>query len=408
MKAVDLSKLKVDRDVIASPRKRRLKSPSLKPLVGVSLLVAAVLAWTFMPAAEVSVQVTRVVTAWPSQEFVTLDATGYVIARRKAAVNTKGTGRIESIGPTEGQFVKAGTVVARLDRREAVSTYEAAAANSDVAAAGVTNADTELSDAASNLQRVSTLYNKGLVAQMTLQEANSRLRRAEAAMSSATAGLAAARANQERARTAIDYSEIKAPFDGVVIARNANVGDIVTPMPVSTDLKSAVMVLADMSSLEVNADVSETALGKIYVGQPCEIALDAFPARRFRGVVELVIPAVNRASATVTTRIRILDRDSTILPDMSARVSFLNREVKAASDRPLLAVAPKAIARDGERAVVYKVGSDNHAQAVPVQVGARLGDVVAVKGKLSAGDVLVMSPGSDMADGVPLKLPEKN
>ncbi|WP_410210563.1 efflux RND transporter periplasmic adaptor subunit [Aquirhabdus sp.] len=404
MSDIDINKLRVDRQQTSSPivtKKRRIKVWHILVL----LVVAALAYFHFFPSA-VLVQTTQVVSAWPSQQYVLLDSTGYVVARRKAAVASKGTGRVEWLGVSEGQHVKQGTVIARLENHDVASAYKAAVANSDGAAAGVLSAQTVLSDANDNLHRVSFLYNKGLVAQITMHEALSRVTRAKQSVAGAQATLAAARANQDNAQSALDYTEIRAPFDGVVIARSANVGDIVTPLSSAADAKGAVAVMADMSTLEVNADVSESSLGSISVGQPCEIALDAFPDRRFRGEVSAVVPAVNRASATVTTKVRIIDIDSKILPDMSARVSFLSKQVPADQNKPVLAVSPQAIVKRHDHDVVYTLSAKNTAQEIPVTVGAQLSGVRAIQGNLKVGEVLVLEPAKKIVDGTLLKLPE--
>jgi HlyD family secretion protein len=394
---IDLSKLKVDRQASAAPK--LIQRSRLRWWHAVPVLLLGLLAWRLVFPAPVLVQTTQVVSAWPSQQYLMLDATGYVVARRKAAVASKGTGRVEWLGASEGDHVKAGTVVARLESSDVSAGYQAAAANSDVAASAVGSALTELNDADVNLQRVSILYNKGLVAQMNLREAMSRFSRAKSAVTSARASLAAARANQDNARSAVNNTEIRAPFDGVVIARSANVGDIVTPLSSAADAKGAVMVMADMSTLEINADVSESSLSSIRVGQPCEITLDAFANRRFRGEVSAIVPTINRASATVTTKIRIFDATAGILPDMSARVSFLSQAVPASAQKAVLAVDPKAIRGSESGNEVAVISTDLSVQIRKVVLGATLGDVVAVRGALKAGDVLVLSPSEKLASG---------
>ncbi len=397
MNDIDLSKLKVERQASAAPK--LLQRSRWRWWHAALVVLLGVLAWRLVFPAPVLVQTTQVVSAWPSQQYLMLDATGYVVARRKAAVASKGTGRVEWLGASEGDHVKAGTVVARLESNDVSAGYQAAAANSDVAATAVGSALTELNDADVNLQRVSILYNKGLVPQVNQREAMSRFSRAKAAVTSARASLAAARANQDNARSAVDNTEIRAPFDGVVIARSANVGDIVTPLSSAADAKGAVMVMADMSTLEINADVSESSLSSIRVGQPCEITLDAFANRRFRGEVSAIVPTINRASATVTTKIRILDADAGILPDMSARVSFLSQAVSASDRQAVLAADPKAIRGGESGSEVLVVTADHTVQVRKVVLGTALGDVVALRGALKVGDVLVLAPGESLASG---------
>ncbi|MBV8062981.1 MAG: efflux RND transporter periplasmic adaptor subunit [Nevskia sp.] len=399
MNDIDLGKLRVDRSGNgAAPRRRGFRLRAWHWLAGAAVLVAA---WWVMPK-PVEVQTTQVVSAWPSQQYQLLNATGYVVAQRKASVSSKGTGRVEWLGVNEGDHVAEGTVVARLESHDVEASYHAAVANTQVAAAAVPSAQNELDDAQRNLDRTTILFDKKLVSLLNLQDAASRLARTKASRASAMASLEAARANEDVARSNLEYTRIRAPFDGVVISRSANVGDIVTPLSSAADAKGAVLVLADMSTLEVDADVAESALSSIKVGQPCEIVLDAFPDKRFRGEISIIVPTVHRASATVTTKVRILDPDPKILPDMSARVAFLSQPADA-EQKPVLAVSPSAIVKDGSGDEVYKVGPDAHAHAVKVSSGAQLGGVQAVSGSLQVGDVLVLNPAGKVRDGTAIK-----
>ena len=400
MNDIDLGKLRVNRDGKAAPKatgKRGLQRKHLLIGAGVLLLI-----YVLVPSAA-PVQTTQVVTAWPSQQYLLLNSTGYVVARRKAAVASKGTGRVEWLGVSEGDTVKEGTVVARLESRDVEATFRAAAANTAVAAAALTTAQNELEDAQRNLERFNVLFKKKLVSLLNMQDAKSRHARAVASQARAKAALDAAKANEEYARSGVEYTQIRAPFDGVVISRSANVGDIVTPLSSAADAKGAVVVMADMSTLEVDAEVSESSLASIKVGQPCEIVLDAFPDRRYRGEVSVVVPAVNRSSATVTTKVRILDTDPSILPDMSARVGFLSQAVDVASQKPVLAASPEAIAGEGADSRVYVVDAEGRVREVPVKAGVQLGGVREIQGELKTGETLVLNPGS-LRDGKRVKL----
>ncbi|WP_028079810.1 efflux RND transporter periplasmic adaptor subunit [Solimonas soli] len=403
MNDLNLDKLRVQRDATGG---LKVKLARRRPRWHWALLAAAiaVVVWLLLPSSA-ALQTSQVVSAWPSQQYELLNATGYVVARRKTAVSSKGTGRVEWIGPSEGDHVKEGDVVARLESHDVAASYRAAVANTAVAAAGVATARSEFDDANTNLGRMQLLFSKKLVSLLNLQDGRSRVARAKAALESAQASLAAARANEEYAHSNLDYTQIRAPFDGTVIARSANLGDIITPLSSAADAKGAVLVLADMSTLEVDADVSESALSQLKTGQPCEIALDAFPERRFRGEVSVVVPAVNRSSATVTTKVRILDADGSILPDMSARVSFLSQGLGGtAQSQPVLAVNPAAIVQRDGHDVVYVVADGGRAREVAVNTGATLGAVREISGTLKSGDTVVLAPGHGVRDGSRLKL----
>ena len=406
MKDVDLKKLQVNRGTTFSLQahvKRRLRWWHAALAGG---LVAGVLGMTLLRAPLV--QTTAVVTAFPSQQYVVQNATGYVVARRKAAVASKGTGRLDWLGVSEGSVVKEGTIVARLESRDVEASLQNAVAQAAVASAGIESAKAEISDASMNLERMQNLYVKHYVSQIMYDDAVTRLARAHAAVASAKASLQAALANQDYAQNAVEYTRIRAPFDGVVLSKSANVGDIVTPMSSAADSKGAVVVMADMSTLEVDVDVAESAVAAIKVDQPCEIVLDAFPDRHFRGVVSAIVPTVNRSSATVTTKVRILDVQPGVLPDMSARVGFLSQAVAIGDEKPVLAVSGLALAERDGHPVVFRLDKTGHVQAVPVQAGAKLGDVRQITGALYSGDAIVLNPPARLNDGSAIKLAEEH
>ncbi|MCU0897766.1 MAG: efflux RND transporter periplasmic adaptor subunit, partial [Burkholderiales bacterium] len=183
---------------------------------------------------------------------------------------------------------------------------------------------------------------------------------------------------------------IRAPFDGVVLTKSANVGDNITPFSNALDTKGAVVTMADMATLEVEADVAESSLAKIRVDQPAEIQLDAIPGERFAGVVSRIVPTVDRAKATVLVKVRFANPDPRVLPDMSAKVAFLERAPTAEERKPVAAVQKAAVLGEGAARHVFVV-KDGVAEKRTVETGAVLGDLVAVRG-LAPGDRVVASP----------------
>jgi RND family efflux transporter MFP subunit len=294
--------------------------------------------------------------------------------------------------------VKAGDIIARLDNRDVVAQADTAAANVRAAEAALVQAEAEARDAEQQLRRNEELVGRGFVSQAALDTARARAERARAAIANARATIAAAEASARNARVAVDYTLIRAPFDGVILSKSANVGDMVTPFSSAADSKGAVVTMADMSTLEVEADVSESSLSKIRVGQPCEITLDALPDARFRGRVSRIVPTVDRAKATVMTKVQFEAIDPRILPEMSAKVAFLSQEVTPAQQTPLTAVRADALRRrDGGTAVL--VVRDDVVQEVAVQTGERIGDLVAIAGAVRPGDRVVVQPDASLASG---------
>lgn len=403
MATPDLSRLSIDRAAARAPRRRSWRW--LWFAAAAVVLALAAFALSNGVGRPATVETASVVTVYPSQALTVLNATGYVVAQRKASVASKATGRLEWLGVMEGSRVKQGEVIARLESRDVGASREQAAANVKVASANLEQAQAELRDAEQNLARSRDLASKNFISASALDGAVARFDKARAAVRSAEAAVAVAQANLKAAEVAFDQTLIRAPFDGVVLTKNANVGDNITPFSNALDTKGAVVTMADMDTLEVEADVAESSLARIKVGQPCEILLDAVPDHRFPGVVNRIVPTVDRAKATVLVKVKFLERDERVLPDMSAKVAFLEREVPAA-DRSAVTAVPKAavVQRDGSAAVF--VLRDGRAVRTTVTTGRTIGDLVQVNG-VPAGEKVVLRPSERLDDGARVKVEQK-
>jgi RND family efflux transporter MFP subunit len=401
--APDLTKLRINRDLAPVRSRKRRRWVWL----GVAAIVAlAGGAWFFMQPRAVAVTTTPIVTAFPSQQFVVLNATGYVVAQRKAAISSKATGRLEWLGVAEGSRVKAGDVIARIDARDVIAQSESADATVAASRAALVQAQAEETDAVAQLKRNQDLLSKGFVSAASVDTAKARADRAIAAVANARANINAAAANARNSKVAVDYTIIRAPFDGVILSKSANVGDLVTPFSNAADSKGAVVSMADMSTLEVEADVSESSLAKVQVGQPAEILLDALPDTRFRGRISRMVPTIDRAKATVMTKVKFDEIDPRILPEMSAKVSFLSQDVTPEQQKPFVAVKADAIVERDGRKVVFVV-RDNKAVAVPVATGIKIGDVTAITGDVKSGEKAVASPPPALASDALVKIAAK-
>lgn len=390
----DLSKLAIRRD--ASP-KNTVKRRWLRIALIAAAVVVAV--WVAVGLSRaVTVETTSVSLAYPSQGVTLINATGYVVASRKAAVASKGSGRLEWLGVTEGSRVRQGEVIARLENKDVAAQVQQAEANVRVARGQKEQAEAELRDATQALERAKDLFAKNFIAESARDAATARYDKARAAVSAAKGSLAAAEANLGSAHVAFDYTLIRAPFDGVVLTKHANVGDVITPFTSAMEAKGAVVTMADMSTLEVEADVSESSLHKVSVGQPCEIQLDAIPDTRFAGKVARIVPTVDRAKATVLVKVGFDQLDPRVLPDMSAKVAFLSRRLKEEEKRPRVAVNAAAVAERDGKPVAF-VLRDHKAMQVTLATGERIGDLLEVKSGLKVGDSVVLNPGPDLMNG---------
>ncbi len=400
-----LSKLKIDKTAAGVRRPSRRKKLIFRLLPVLAVILAVVLYFAvFTPA--VKVETVTISEAYPYQSFTLLNASGYVVAQRKAAVAAKTTSSLVWLGVEEGSRVRKGEVIARLEGKDVVAARQQAAANLKTVAANLDQARAELRDATLAYERQRTLVKQGIVAEADFDAAEARYKKAIAGVAAGESAVKAARAALRAANVSIEYTLIRAPFDAVVLTKNADVGDIITPLGAAANAKASVVTIADLGSLQVEADVSESNLEKIRVGQPCEISLDALPDDRFRGVVHMIVPTADRSKATVLVKVRFVDKDQRILPEMSAMVAFLSRPVRDDERKPETAVSPSAVTTRGGRKVVFLLKGDRVAET-PVTTGAVIGDYIEIKSGARAGDKVVLNPPEKLKDGSKVKVEQK-
>jgi RND family efflux transporter MFP subunit len=387
----DISSLRIDRE-------KRLQSPArgvswkiigAGALLAVSALLFFLFRDAFSPVPEVeAVSPTR---STPGQLNSLLTASGYVVAQVKASVASKGTGRLVFLGVEEGDRVKTGQVVARLEDDDVVAALEQARANLEIA-----RADSD--DVRRTLERQRTLFASSLSSRAELDGAEARYRRVLASIRAAEAAVKAA-------DVALENTRIRAPFDGTVLTKDADVGEIVAPFASSINSRGTVVTIADMSSLEVEADVSESNIMRVTEGQECEIILDAYPDRRYPGVVHKVVPTADRSKATVRTRVRFRQKDDRVLPEMSAKVAFLaERNAGAAADTVARLTVPTStvLLRDGTEMVL--VIREHVLVETPVRTGERMGGRIVILDGVSTADRLVLSPAAELTGGARVKV----
>ncbi|MGQ0657608.1 MAG: efflux RND transporter periplasmic adaptor subunit [Chromatiales bacterium] len=428
----DLSKLRIDREDKVSVKRRGRWRKRMIALV-LLLIAGAVVGRAYVTGQlkalepKLKVEVGTVSTAYPSQALTLFNATGYVVPQTKADIASKATGRLEALEVEEGSRVSKGQIIARLENQDVTAAMERAKANVDAARSAVTEARArlgeaqarvaearaELRDADRALQRAKAMVDKNYVTPEVYDAAVARQDKAAASLTSAEATVAAAAASiaaaqarvsaaeaaHQEAKVQVEYTLIRAPFDGVILSKQADIGDVVAPFSSTAQSKGAVVSMADLDTVQVETDVSESNLIKLAVGQACEIQLDALPDVRLRGEVHMIVPTVDRAKATVLAKVRFVDRDERVLPDMSARVAFLSRPIPPEANTPRIVVQPHAVVtRDGQ-SVVFRV-ADDRATQVSVTNSGRLGDLVVIEGDLKAGEKIVLDPPEKLEDGL--------
>jgi RND family efflux transporter MFP subunit len=406
MEMDDLSDLKIER----KEKRANQPPPRMQRFVEMALIFSAaviviVIAWlVFRPAEPVSV--TSVSRFYPSQTITVLNASGYVVAQRKAAVASKVTGRLDAISVEEGSRIKKGEVIARLEGEDLKAQRAQAVANLAAAKYNFKQAQAELEDARTNSERAGALVKNGYISRSEYDTAETRFAKARAALSSSEATVKSFEAALDAAAVNLEYTLIRAPFDAVVLTKSADVGDIVTPIGAAANAKSAVVTIADMDSLEVEVDVSESNLSKVRIEQPSEIQLDAIPDQRFAGTVHTIVPTADRNKASVMVKVRFLVKDRRILPEMSAKVAFLSRPLNAKEETARTAISKNAVTVRGGSQVAFIVKGDR-VEAVPIKTGEAFGDVLEVLQGLKPGDKAVVNPPEKLKAGEKIRIVEK-
>jgi RND family efflux transporter MFP subunit len=320
-----------------------------------------------------------------------LTASGYVVARRKAVVSAKIQGRLAELRVEEGSRAREGEVIARLESTD----YEAQVERSR---AGVDRAQADLAENQRQLRLAQDLSRQSVMARNEMEAAESRVRIAEAALGQARAELAFSEAQ-------LQNTLIRAPFTGVVVKKMAEVGESVAPIPPGVTISSAsgaIVALADLDTLEVEADVAEANVAKLGADQPAEVTVEAFPGRRYRAVLRQVIPTADRTKATVQVKVTILDEDKDLKPEMSARVQFLEPQPRAGAAAPAgpppVLVPKEAVATRHGKTVVFEV-RDGAVRQRAVETAGERGEQLVVRQGLSGGEVLVARPPETLKDG---------
>lgn len=389
----DLSKLTIRRDV--PPRGVRSALRTSLIIAGVAALLVAAALFLLSRGNAPLVQTVTVAAASASggQAATGVTANGYVVARTKASIAAKIAGRLAYLGVSEGSQVRANEIIARLDNADYQAAVTQAEANVAVARATVLEADSDRDQLRREAQRLRDVrtQNAQLVSPQELDLAESRAAQAEARAGAAVARVAAADAALRFAQANLENTVIRAPFTGTVLRKEAEVGEVVAPSVGGGLTRGAVVTMADLGTLEVEVDVNEAYIARIRHNQPARITLDAYPDTSFRGAVRQVVPTADRQRATVQVKVAITDRDSRILPEMGARVDFLEPDTVpagGAAPAPVLRVPAAAVREEGGESIVYLVRDGRLVRRV-VGAGPVSGGMREVRRGLAGGELLL-------------------
>jgi RND family efflux transporter MFP subunit len=397
----DLASLRIDRN-------ERPPSPSsaraVRWVVATAVAVGAAFAvWRVAsPMVEAKlfkteVAVTEIGLVSPAQAQVQLTSTGYVVPQVQVDVSSKLTGRVERSNEREGSVVKQGDVLFTLEASDQRTQIASSQARVAAARAREAMSRAQLAETALQLTREQKLAATGAVGTATADDLALRSKSLEQQVHATEADVAASESEVTALGVNLANTTIRSPISGTVMTKPLQPGDVVNP-------GTPMARIADFDSIVVETDVPEAKLHLVKAGGPCEIVLDAYPDKRWRGEVVETSPELNRAKATATVKVRILDRDASVLPEMAARVSFLDAPLDPAklSERPKRVVPGSAVTERAGTKVVFTLDS-GVARMTPVKLGAPFADGFELVDGPSPGTKIVSDPGADLGDGQAIK-----
>jgi len=385
----DLSALKINRDKKESIGSNKNR---IYYLIGFIIILISLFFIFLNPFTQVQeVKLTTVVLQKPGMNSASLSASGYVVAQRKAAIASKGTGRLVYLGVVEGDHVKKDQIIARLENDDILAQLDEAKANLKLVEA-------DLVSTKNNYEREKELFIKKLTSEQNLELV-------EANYKKLLASIDIIKARIKQLEISLENTIIRSPFDGTILTKNAEVGEIVAPFGGSINSKTAVVTVADMKSLLVETDVSESNIEKIKPNQDCQIVLDAYPDKSYRGYVFKVVPTADRSKATVLVKVGFKDYDSKVLPEMSAKVTFYTETIDTniLEQMPKLIIPEKSILNEGNSSYVFKI-IDNKVRKTEIKIGEKLGSYFEVISGLNAGEKIVDEINDKIKDGDEVKV----
>ncbi|WP_372016485.1 efflux RND transporter periplasmic adaptor subunit [Pseudoxanthomonas sp. 10H] len=376
--------------------------------VAAAVVIAAGAAWMVFggdKAVEVRTAPVVAISAGGGASASVLDASGYVVARRMATVSAKVTGRVKEVLIEEGMRVEEGQVLARLDPIDADAQRTLAASQVAASKSQADSVRAQLVDAESNARRLSQLVGEQLVSRAQYDQAIAQRDALRAQLATAQRNAQVAGDQLRIADQGVDNTIVRAPFAGIVTAKAAQPGEIVSPLATGGFTRTGIGTIVDMESLEVEVEVGESYIGRVQPKMPLEVVLTAYPDWRIPGEVIAIIPAADRGKATVKVRVALKEKDPRIVPDMGVRVSFLDRAPgqeapQQGEQKPQGVRVPAAaiVQRDGAD-VAFVVGDEDAVEQRAVKPGIAMGSDRQVLSGLTAGETVVVDAPDTLADG---------
>jgi RND family efflux transporter MFP subunit len=396
----ELAALKIEREPESTGSRRWLGWLILAILL---VAVAGGSWWWFTRERPIEVETAAVVVRQAGAQASVLNATGYVTARRRATVSAKITGKVIAVNVEEGMAIREGQILARLDDETQRAAVALAEAQAEAARRSVNESEVRLAEARITLERVSKLVGIGYSTAAEVDAARAAVDSLEARIRAAREQVRVAERQIELERTNLDSTIIRAPFDGVAISKDAQPGEMVSPVSAGGGFtRTGICTIVDMRSLEIEVDVNESYINRVRPEQSVTAVLDAYPDWQVPARVITTVPAADRQKATVLVRIAFQELDPRILPDMGVKVTFLRdsgaEDGALSSARPAALVPKSAIRTDGKQSYVFLVAGDR-ADRRAITIGGTDGDRVEVVAGLNAGEHVIVSPPAELTAG---------
>lgn len=402
-----LKELRIEKHQRDEPRQGSPRWPWIALAAVLLLALLGAGAWWAMGHRAITVQTAAAVSpaSDPGTDAV-LQATGYVTARRQATVSAQITGTLTAVLIEEGDHVKQGQVLARLDDSAYKAALDAAQAQAAAAHALVAQYQAQLAQNERDAARQKSLAAQGLVARQVAEQAQTLVESTRAQLVSQQKTAASADAQTVEAQVNFDYCVVRAPFDGVITTKDAQVGEIVSPFSAGGGFtRTGIGTIVDMDSLEVDVDVNEAYIGRVKPGMPAEAVLDAYPDWTIPAHVIAIVPTADRGKATVKVRVALERKDARIVPDMGVRVSFLDAKPEPAAQVPKGVLVPAtAIVQRAGHAVVFVVEGGKAHERVVQPAAQNHGALKLVTAALDAGDNVVLAPPMQLRDGADVRV----
>jgi len=392
-----LEQLRIDR---SSATERRSRSWVLVAVL-ILLLIGGGAAWWFNRPKTVAVRTVAVQETFPGDQRTLLNASGYVTARRVATVSSKVSGKVVEVLVEEGMKVEAGQILARLDSSNAEKSLQLAEAQWESARKALDETKANLEQAEREFRRTTQLAADKIASQADLDRTEAEAKSLRARLAKQTADVSVAEREVAVWKQQLDDTIIRAPFAGIVTSKNAQPGEMISPMSAGGGFtRTGICTVVDMSSLEIEVDVSESYINRVEPGQPVEATLDSYPEWKIPAKVIAIIPTADRQKATVKVRVAFEKLDPRVLPDMGVKVAFQSAGqsgIEAAATKRKI-VIPKAALRQRDGKDVVWIVRNGRVERQVVALGAAAGDEVTIAAGLNGGDRIVLEGPPDLAE----------